>query len=343
MLIGYKKLTLQEMQDRAITSLFFQSAEKASDFPFRVYVLENALIDQCGTVFCAGFLFKETTSLSPIKAVLAEKKDLKEQVEPCNHLDEAVIACFSSFNNYFHFQLDLLLPYVAAAGHGFASLPVLLRKKTKPFQRQLLKMLPGLHAEFLAENGYTLVKRLHYVSALKSDDQYNKTELLCYRDALLTQLKPADKKAIAGVGQRIFLSRAISANRRVLNVAELEQIAQEQGFQVVYPEQWSVRQQAALFQQAKCILGFSGAAFTNLLFCSAGTRVLEILPERALERNYGGFWQQFSANFGLRHEQDIMQQQFYGTGKNESTYLVDPERFKEFIMKDECNESLLPR
>jgi hypothetical protein len=73
--------------------------------------------------------------------------------------------------------------------------------------------------------------------------------------------------------KRIFLSRKSSKNRQY-NEDEVIALVAGYGFTVVCPEQYDLFDQMALFQGAECIIGASGAAFSNLLFCSSACRII---------------------------------------------------------------------
>jgi hypothetical protein len=73
---------------------------------------------------------------------------------------------------------------------------------------------------------------------------------------------------------RIFISRKNASGRRHFNEEEVIALFSEFGFEVVYPEKLSVEDQISLFNQAEWIAGGSGAAFTNLLFCSPNAKVI---------------------------------------------------------------------
>lgn len=74
--------------------------------------------------------------------------------------------------------------------------------------------------------------------------------------------------------KRILLSRKNASSRRPFNEFECLQILKEYGFEAVYPEEMSFEQQVALFNNAEVIAGGSGAAFTNLLYCSEGCKII---------------------------------------------------------------------
>ena len=67
--------------------------------------------------------------------------------------------------------------------------------------------------------------------------------------------------------KRVFLARP--PNTRSYNQAEIIAAAQERGFEPVYLEKLSFREQVQLMHNADCVVGPSGAAFTNTLFMHA--------------------------------------------------------------------------
>jgi hypothetical protein len=68
--------------------------------------------------------------------------------------------------------------------------------------------------------------------------------------------------------KKIFISRRNASGLRTFNEEEIIALLTEFGFEVVFPEKLSFRDQIALFNQAEIIIGGSGAAFTNILFCN---------------------------------------------------------------------------
>ena len=73
--------------------------------------------------------------------------------------------------------------------------------------------------------------------------------------------------------KRIFLSRKSSKNRQY-NEEEVIALVSKFGFTVVCPEEYDLYDQMALFKGAECIIGASGAAFSNLLFCKEGCKII---------------------------------------------------------------------
>jgi hypothetical protein len=74
---------------------------------------------------------------------------------------------------------------------------------------------------------------------------------------------------------KIFISRKkTTSGRRPFNEDEVIDLCSQFGFETVSPEEFSFRDQIALFNQAQYIIGGSGAAFTNLLFCNRNCKAI---------------------------------------------------------------------
>ena len=50
-------------------------------------------------------------------------------------------------------------------------------------------------------------------------------------------------------------------------------------FEIHKPETISFKNQINLFRNSSIIIGAHGAAFTNIIFCKPGTKIIEIIPK----------------------------------------------------------------
>lgn len=73
--------------------------------------------------------------------------------------------------------------------------------------------------------------------------------------------------------KRIFLTRK-NTSKRCYNELEVFDLLKEYNFEVIAPEAYTFCEQVALFNNAEYIVGGSGAAFTNLLFCHKDCKVI---------------------------------------------------------------------
>lgn len=76
--------------------------------------------------------------------------------------------------------------------------------------------------------------------------------------------------------RRLYISRAKAKRRRLINEDEIWPILEKLGFEKIFMEDLSFRNQITAMQQAEIVVAPHGAAITNVIFCSPGTHVVEI-------------------------------------------------------------------
>lgn len=76
--------------------------------------------------------------------------------------------------------------------------------------------------------------------------------------------------------RRLFIAR--SERRRSYNQDELIKIINGYGFEVIFPENMSLAEQAQAFSESEIVVGPSGAAWVGMLFCSRPIKGLTWLP-----------------------------------------------------------------
>ena len=81
--------------------------------------------------------------------------------------------------------------------------------------------------------------------------------------------------------QYIYVARksGTSSGRSVLNNDILVANLIEIGFRVVFPEDYTFREQVSLFSKAKIVVGVSGSGLQNCMFCQEDATVVEITPD----------------------------------------------------------------
>jgi capsular polysaccharide biosynthesis protein len=80
----------------------------------------------------------------------------------------------------------------------------------------------------------------------------------------------------SGKKRRLYISRNRAAARRLLNEDEVLTVLRPLGFEVISLEDLSVASQVEMFSAAECVIAPHGAGLTNLVFCSPGTKVLDL-------------------------------------------------------------------
>lgn len=189
--------------------------------------------------------------------------------------------------NYYHFTYQIVakLQWVETIA---PDVPLLVDKKATeiPSFASLLGVCNTQHRPIvvLEEKVQYAVENLYLVSATTFLLPNYKTGVVpptvecLYRPSTLRYLRekivPFGKYS-HNYPKRIFLGRkCVTSGRRPFNEEECIACAEDFGFEVVYPELMSLEQQVGLFNHADCIIGGSGAAFTNLIYCNNKVKVV---------------------------------------------------------------------
>ena len=83
---------------------------------------------------------------------------------------------------------------------------------------------------------------------------------------------------------RVFCSRRIE-KRPCHNAAEVEALFASHGFEVIYPEDYPLAEQAMIFRQAEVVAGFAGSGLFTLCLTGTPKRVVMITSETYAARN----------------------------------------------------------
>jgi len=126
-----------------------------------------------------------------------------------------------------------------------------------------------------------------------SHGMFSAVALCSLRDHLAQAVGPAQ----ADQPRRLLLRRS-STYRALRNEQELEEQLAPRGFVPVYPERLSFSEQFRLFSGAEIIVGATGAAMANLVFCPPTARVVICIS--AHRGHSFGYWQNLACAVGNR-------------------------------------------
>ena len=73
--------------------------------------------------------------------------------------------------------------------------------------------------------------------------------------------------------RRVYLARKLTLHRRLVNAAEIEEIARRDHFAIIYPEDLSFAEQFRLVRDADVVVGPEGSAMYICALCRPGTKV----------------------------------------------------------------------
>ncbi len=191
----------------------------------------------------------------------------------------AVISTPEANANYSHWLMDLMprLNLLEAAGFGPEKVDrYLINMGNKPYELETLK-LAGIPVEKLMPVSGASHFRCENIVTTNTRPEHWQHSLPAWVSKYLRELTGASSAKV-GRPKRLYLTRNSSAFRRVLNEQDLHPILKNHGFENVDPGTLSLRDQAALFQDAEVIVSPHSSAMTNLVFCQPGIAVLELFP-----------------------------------------------------------------
>ncbi|MDY6805891.1 MAG: tetratricopeptide repeat protein [Cyanobacteriota bacterium] len=158
----------------------------------------------------------------------------------------------------------------------------------KSFEKQTLNLvgIPQEKIVSLADNHHIQASKLIVPSPLVTQEpihvripewsyEFLKREFLAGKD-----LENIPKK------RRIYISRAKAKIRQVANEKEVMEFLSQYGFESVVLESLPVVEQASLMAEAEAVISPHGAGLTNAIFCSPGTKLIEIFSPIYVVKTY---------------------------------------------------------
>ncbi|MEG4403688.1 tetratricopeptide repeat protein [Microcoleus sp. MON2_D5] len=239
-----------------------------------------------------------------------------EELPPLEKIDGtvAVLAGLSG-NVYFHWMVDIL-PRIEVLQRWGINLEeidrFLVNSCQQPFQRETLKALgipeykiiesdrhPYIQAKQLivpSFSGYLGWLSPQALKFLRRVFLNQKFQNLCRANIFLpkgTQVSEQDDRKYI-YPERIYVSRSKSSYRRVINEEQVIEFLSGFGFVSVLLESMTLEEQIALFSRAKAIVAPHGSGLTNIIFCGAGTKVIELVSPNYIRQYYWAISQQLN-------------------------------------------------
>lgn len=236
-------------------------------------------------------------------------------------------------NGYSHFYSDIMakLALISQQGISLSDYTLIIRKKVAEtaYGKFLIAHAPLIQSAggiFLQSNEFVRAK-----SGLFAHACVNPT----HNFAMFQQVIEAAKAAHLVQGpvedRKIFLTRAATRRRAIRNIAEIEHIAREFGFEVVDADTLTLPQQIELFTHCRHLIGIHGAGLVNMLYryphkLSVFELREPVRPRLGLNTQYHNTAMALRAEYGacLGEDTNTVNQSFY---VSPAQFRTDYERF----------------
>lgn len=247
----------------------------------------TALVDRIenGHIWFDGFnrvvLNKERKIVDPhTRGNPAVIHDICKTLEPVHVSGRCFLIGNRGYNNFYHWMVDIFPSFDLFKKSGInleRSDRFLLQNGSSSFQRACLEHI-GIEKDQIIE------VRAHspFISADELIVPFFSNAMAMtmgnWVPRFLKQTFLSDGCQSPLEAKKLYIARAKDARngRAISNEEDVIRHLEARGFVTVWPENYSVQQQAALFRQADFVLASHGAGLTNIVFCEPGTTIIEL-------------------------------------------------------------------
>ena len=182
---------------------------------------------------------------------------------------------FGTSNGWFHFLVEILPRFLWADLKELTGRSPILESRVPPQITEVLGLIfdlePVVNRPFQSiyiQDLYTCMEQ-RYPDGLSLTAR--KVDILKVRDFFREKFGLEDN-----IGLKLLIIREEHLFRKIRNISKVIVAFEFMGFQVIDPGKLTMHEQVNLFSNANIIVGETGSVLTNLLFCNAGCKVIEI-------------------------------------------------------------------
>lgn len=264
-------------------------------------------------------------------------------------IDKAINCLGWACTNYYHFTFEILSRLMYADGRSeYKDFPILVDAGALaiPQMKDMLDRINVYRHPIIPVHEYQRihVRNLVYVSrnlwiapgmrrgiaADAQDNLMSRSVADHIRNRILDKSLQGKR---ASSGKKVFLSRRNCKVQRLVNTDEVEQIFTDSGYQIVFTEEMTFDEQIALFNNADVIVGATGAAFTNIVYCHEGAQIGIIISDNQPAYFYSNIANMIKVRFTVLGA-DIVQR---GEQISLDTFRLNTEKCRRFIKMVEEN------
>ena len=250
--------------------------------PVSSYRFENVYVTGEGLVFTADARLIEITRSQHIDHYIREGALAVATAEKtgCATIEAGVLAESRGARNYGHFILEMLPRAWFARSELDCRWPAIIQGHGSPVEhvsREALRSIGFAPDEILSVGrDPVFVRELIFIDGLAAHPLYlSPLALRCFDE--IAERMPA------GPTGKVYASRGSGSPRDFADEPAVAAALTAAGFAAVATGGMRFEAQVALFREAEHVVGVTGAALTNLLFCRPGTQVTVFSPTSASE------------------------------------------------------------
>lgn len=240
-----------------------------------------------------------------------DKNNAKLRIKQPKIIEEGFFLGGNGTWNWYHFTIEILpklLFYDANKYSKYILVSSII--KEYPTMHDLLCSILPKECEIVyldADKGY-VVNRLYHIGEINhlqfnrfdtnilSDGTFFNSEILRTLSDKVISHYNLSSEDITHLPDKIFLYRK-NTHRIAKNQEEMKRFLIQRDFTPICMEELSLKEQVAHYMNAKFIVGISGAAWTNIIYCKNNPMAICLLPDNAIEASsFSGLAAIFNVN-----------------------------------------------
>jgi hypothetical protein len=270
--------------------------------------VEGVLFDRQGVVKDMGFLIKPTRMPPQLRSLGNDRLLNTAEAAKAALIDGPVCVFYNpNLQNYYHWVVESLLALHVLAPHLPPGTRLVLPGTLADFRRNGAAGFD--HASFLPALGFgqfaTIEVAAPFVKLadaiwLESDSVFGMPAIMLqsFRARAAAMCPPPVGGSAAGPRRRrLYIKRG--AVRRVANTDMLEAFLKPHGFETLLLENMPAQAQIAAFTNAEWVIAPHGAGMANMVFCPAGTRIMELSPDCEYRPYFWLFAEKLNLPYGV--------------------------------------------
>jgi len=185
---------------------------------------------------------------------------------------------YSDSANYYHFWCDSIVDIwmFRRSGRTLDEIDsIIMPFSDTSWQAEILKLVSIPPSKILALHQFTHARIEKAFVCFRPKG--GRASPLWLHNALQEMIMPA-KYNDSSCPKRIYASRSTASRRGLMNEDKVIDIMIKYHYHIVDCSSISVRDQISLFRNADKIIAPHGASLTNIAWCKAGTKVLDLMP-----------------------------------------------------------------
>ncbi len=212
-----------------------------------------------------------------------------------------------------HWMMDMLprIDLLAQAGHAPETIDwFYLGPCLHPYERETLASFGIPLSKVISERDYPHVQADRLIVPSYVGGCFAASAQTCA--FLRRRFLDAAPPVAFGWPRRLYISRASTSHRRVINEAAILDVLRPLGFEVVEPQALSLPEQAGLFRSASVVVTPLGSALANFVYCRPGTKIIEFFNPRCVQ----------SCTWTVCHQQELEYYYLLASGVNPQAHVI---------------------